>query len=118
MRPTEKSIVKDDVVNRMIEEMNKNGISQKSLVDHLGLGNGTFTRWKYDGMKSYLKYIDQIADFLGVSKSYLLTGTDNQDDFEISDEEKEIVTLYRKMTKSDKHCLYKQLKGYSVIDSN
>ena len=49
-------------------------ISQNELIDHLGLANGAFTRWKYDGGTSYLDYMDDIADYLHISRNYLLYG--------------------------------------------
>lgn len=118
MRPTNKTVVEDPIVNRIIDEMNRNGINQKELIDYLGLGSGAFTRWKYNGMKSYMKYIDHIAEYLGVSKSYLLTGSDEPDSFELTTKEKEVISLYRKMPKSDQNCVYKLIKGYVSLEAD
>lgn len=74
MRQTNKKIVDDPVVKRIIDTLNVRHLSQKSLLDYLDLPNATFTAWKYDGGKSYMKYIDKISDYLNVSKNYLLYG--------------------------------------------
>ena len=52
MRQTEKTIVKNPIVERIIDTMKARSISQNELIEYLGLGNGAFTRWKYDGSTS------------------------------------------------------------------
>ena len=92
MRKTQKQIVENPVVQRIIETLKSRSVKQNELIDHLGLSNGTFTKWKYDGGESYMKYIDSIADFLHVSKEYLLYGG-NEDciKFEIMPSEIELI---------------------------
>ena len=64
MRQTKKKVVKNPIVERIIDVLNLRSISQNELIEHLGLGNGAFTRWKYDGGKSYMKYIDEANEIL------------------------------------------------------
>ena len=58
-------------LEKIIECLKKQGKKQKDLTDYLGLGKNTFSNWKAGHNNSYLKYINQIADFLGVSSDYL-----------------------------------------------
>ena len=66
MRVPERKAVDDKVIERMLEVMREKRISQRELVEYLGLANGTFTSWKYKGDKSYMSFMDRIAEYLGV----------------------------------------------------
>ena len=74
MRTPAKEVVNNPVITRIIDSLAYRNLTQKELIDYLGLPNGTFTSWKYKNGKSYMKYIDKISDFLNVSKNYLLYG--------------------------------------------
>jgi hypothetical protein len=99
MRKTQKQIVENPVIQRILETLKSRSVKQNELTDHLGLSNGIFTKWKYEGVESYMKYIDSIADFLHVSKDYLLYGG-NEDciKFEIMPSEIELIKKYRKLS--------------------
>ncbi len=62
------------VLARITELLLQKGISQKQLLAQIGLRKGMYTEWKANRSDSYLKYIDQIATFLGTSPTYLLRG--------------------------------------------
>ena len=80
MRTTEKNIVDSPVMERILNALRVRNLTQKQLIEYLGLPNGTFTSWKYNGGKSYMKYIDGISEFLNVPKEYLLYGDPSSDD--------------------------------------
>lgn len=65
-----------DTMERILELMKKNKITQKQLCDYLGIGEPKFSDWKKGKIKSYNKYLPQIASFFGVSTDYLLYGAD------------------------------------------
>ena len=48
MRKTNKSVVDDTIVRRMLLVMESKNIRQQELVEYLGLANGIFTHWKYE----------------------------------------------------------------------
>ena len=100
MRKTQKQIVENPVIQRILETLKSRSVKQNELTDHLGLSNGIFTKWKYEGVESYMKYIDSIADFLHVSKEYLLYGG-NEDciKFEIMPSEIELRSEERRVGK-------------------
>ena len=60
------------IINKIVELLNKQGRTQKELTDFLGITNNAFTDWKSGRIKSYNKYLSEIAEFLGVSVDYLL----------------------------------------------
>lgn len=66
-----------DALSKISELLREKQISQKELMDYLGLKKGVFTSWKSGLTTSYTKYIPQIAEFLGVSSDYLL-GIENE----------------------------------------
>lgn len=60
-----------DIISTIVEELKKQGKSQKELTDFLGVSKNVFTDWKGGRNKSYTKYIYQIAVFLGTTPEYL-----------------------------------------------
>lgn len=61
-----------DTIDRISDLLEKQGKSQKDLTDFMKLDKSTFTQWKKNKSKSYMKYINQIAEFFNVSVDYLL----------------------------------------------
>ena len=64
----------DDFLTRTFETLKAQGKKHKDLADHLGISPQRVTDWKSGRILSYSKYMDKIADFLGVSVDFLLTG--------------------------------------------
>ena len=110
MRQTKKKVVNNPIVERIIDTLNTRSISQNDLIEHLGLGNGAFTRWKYDGGKSYMKYIDSISEYLNVSKEYLLYGTDDPStELKLLPSEIEIYKKLRELTETQRNHIYESI---------
>ena len=59
-------------INKITEIMEEKGFNQKDLTDYLGIHKNVYTGWKSGRIKSYKKYLPQIAAFLDVSVDYLL----------------------------------------------
>ncbi len=72
----------DDFLNRTFALLKAQGKKHKDLADHLGVSPQRVTDWKSGRIFSYSKYMDRIAEFLGVSVDYLLTGRTPITDFE------------------------------------
>lgn len=51
--------------------------AKKDLADKLGIPNSVVTQWETKSLKSYNRYLYQIADLYGVSVSWLLCETDD-----------------------------------------
>lgn len=66
----------DIILQRILDLIKENGISQKDLVDDLGLGRTVVTEWKSGRSQSYKKYVDKIANYFDVDVNYLLGNTD------------------------------------------
>lgn len=67
----------DIIIERISDLLSEKKISQKQFMADLKLSTATFSEWKAGRVKSYKKYIEEIADYLGVSVDYLLGRTDN-----------------------------------------
>ena len=103
MRKTQKQIVENPVIQRILETMKSRSVKQNELTDHLGLSNGIFTKWKYEGVESYMKYIDSIAEYLNVPSDYLLYGTvDSGHIKQITFEDLEILNSIADLTPEEK----------------
>ena len=114
MRITERKPVEDPVIDRMIDTLKVRNISQKELIDHLGLANGAFTRWKYNGGKSYMDYIDEIADYLHISKSYLLYGEHTEfQETSLFPSEVEMYKKLRGLTDSQRSIVFSIINEFS-----
>lgn len=61
------------VLDNIIFTLESQNKKQKELTDYLGITKNAFTDWKSGRIKSYMKYLPQIAEFLGVSVDYLLS---------------------------------------------
>lgn len=113
MRVTERKAVDDKVIERMLEVMREKRISQRELVEYLGLANGTFTSWKYKGGKSYMSHMDRIAEYLGVSKVYLTCGEDEQIRRDtITRSEAEIIRMLRDLDLRKRELSFQIIKAF------
>ena len=59
-------------IDRICELLKMQGKKQKDLTDFIGISKNYFTDWKSGRIKSYTKYLPQIAEFFDVSVDYLL----------------------------------------------
>lgn len=113
MRQPKREIVNDKIIERMLEIMQEKRISQQELVEYLGLANGIFTNWKYKGSKSYMNYIDKISECLGVSKTYLINGEDEQINRDsITRFEVEIIKMLRELDDRKRELSYQTIKAF------
>lgn len=64
----------DPIILRIVKLLEDQNKTQKELTDYLGITQNAFTDWKSGRLKSYKKYVYEIASFLGVSAAYLIDG--------------------------------------------
>lgn len=60
--------------------MKQQGIKQTELCNYLGISKNRYTDWKSGRINSYVKYLPQIAEYLGVTVEFLTS------DYEVYDE--------------------------------
>lgn len=67
-----------NTLDKILYLLTEKGIQQKTFAENIGVTKHTITDWKNGRSKSYMKYIDKIADFFDVSADYLLEKTDDK----------------------------------------
>lgn len=67
-----------NTLDKILSLLTEKGIQQKTFAENIGVTKHTITDWKNGRSKSYMKYIDKIADFFDVSVDYLLEKTDDK----------------------------------------
>lgn len=63
-----------DASNRIFALLDIQGLEQKKFADLVGTTDKTVSAWKTGRSKSFTKYITTIAEVLGTTTEYLLTG--------------------------------------------
>ena len=84
-----------EIIERITETLEKTDKKATDLCDRLGIRTSTMSTWKTRNSDPPAKYIKPIADFLGVSVHYLLTGEEAPARKLTTAEEDELLELYR-----------------------
>lgn len=63
-----------DTAERIFDLLDRSGMEQKKFAELIGATDKIVSKWRTSGLKSYRKYLPQIADVLGTTVEYLLTG--------------------------------------------
>lgn len=67
-----------EILEKISKLLKEQGKKQKDLTDFLGISKNAFTDWKSGRINSYMKYLPQIAEFLGVGVDYLISNEESQ----------------------------------------
>lgn len=70
-------VISLDTLTRIFTLLDEKGIEQKKFAALLGTTDKTVSAWRTGRSKSYTKYIPAIAEVLGTTSEYLLTGKKN-----------------------------------------
>ena len=63
-----------DTKTRIFELLDAKNIEQKAFASQVGVSVGTVSNWRRGVSSSYSRYLVQIAQVLGTTSEYLLTG--------------------------------------------
>lgn len=85
---------------RFVALCNDKGISPNGVCSELGLSNATATKWK-NGSAPRATTVRKIADYFGVSASYLLGVSDDPDPVALVDPSKKEPPMLEWLTKLD-----------------
>ena len=107
----------DPIFLRILDKLYEAGRTDKELLEYLKLANGSMTQWKYRGVKSYMKYISPIADFLGTTKNYLLNG--NITNFEdLITEERNFMIKFRELGTHEQSFIIEIIDKFHALYKN
>lgn len=86
-----------DTLNKILALLEQRNIEQQEFAKAIGVRKQAITEWKKGTTKSYIKYIDKIADFLGVSTDYLLGTTE----ITLGEKQAKIIELTSQLTEEE-----------------
>ena len=86
----------DVTITRIVQLIKKANLPEAAFGEALGMGKNTVNNWKAGRSKTYLKKIDSIADYFGVSVDYLLGRTDDPHPVLNNDDVKNAIDEYVK----------------------
>jgi transcriptional regulator with XRE-family HTH domain len=111
MRQSNNEMTKNPVMLMIMKELQNQGKTGKELEEAIGLGNGAFSRWKYQKGTSYMNYLEKIAEFLNVTPEYLKNAPEKKVEIEnLTNKEIEIIQTYRRMGIEERTCLLQIVK--------
>lgn len=91
------------ISQRIFELLKVNNKKQKDLATNIGISTSAVSDWKKKGTNPAAESISAIADFLGVSADFLLTGEEKSSPAEhLSDDEQELIDNYKKLNTINK----------------
>ncbi len=105
----------EDVLKRITDTLKKQGKLQKGLVSYLGLTKGTYANWNRKQSYSFLCYLEDIAEYLGVSVEYWVTGRNkeiitNDMNIILSDLDRDILAKYIKLSETNKRYIRSEIR--------
>lgn len=101
-----------EIIERIYETLGKTDKKAYELCEKLGVRTSTMSTWKSRTNDPPAKYMKTIADFLGVSLDYLLTGHEAPVRKTTTPEEDELLELYRSLPENKKYEFVGELKGF------
>lgn len=99
-----------DTLNKILSLLEKQNKSQTELARYLDLKSPAITKWVSGKNISYLKYIDKIAEFLGVSADYLLGIEQKENSPQLSELSKRIIDELESLSKTEAEAVLKQIE--------
>lgn len=100
------------IIDRIYELIKLKKKHAYELCNVLGIRTSTMSTWKARSCDPPARYMKTIADFLGVSLEYLMTGEEAPVRKETTPEEDELLSYYRLLPAAARIDYMGQLKGY------
>jgi transcriptional regulator with XRE-family HTH domain len=95
--------------------LEQKGISKNKMLKDLGMGTGTFATWQKRGTIPNGETLLKIASYFNVSIDYLLGNEQKEkpatDSDRLTEEEKKIIDLLRKVPEEDRKMLVGMIEG-------
>lgn len=101
-----------EIIERILETLDKKDKMAVDLCRLLGIQQSTFSSWKTRKKNPPAEYLKTIADFLGVSLDYLITGKDAAPPKYTSSTEDELLELFRSLPDAKKYEFIGEIKGF------
>lgn len=90
------------LINNVLELLAQNGRKQADLCAYLNISTSTMTNWKNRNTDPPAKYIVPICEFFDISPYILLTGKEKKSSSDLSNDEQELLSYYKKLPPNEK----------------
>ena len=88
----------NEILNNILNHMKIKGVRQTDVARYLGISDNAVSQWKTHTSKSYMKYLDQLAEYFDVTTDELIhTNKKNIYEHHLSQEEQTLLTQYRQL---------------------
>lgn len=87
----------DHIGAQLLAVMEQKGISDAALERDLGLTPKTVSNWRRGRSHSYMRYLTEVCDYLGISSGSLLSTAERGESLSLSEEETELLLSYRRV---------------------
>ena len=101
-----------EIIERIYQILDETDKKAVDLCNVLKIRTSTMSTWKIRVNDPPAKYMKTIANFLGVSLDYLLTGEETPSKKTTSLDEDEMLELYRMLPDAKKYEFKGEIKGY------
>lgn len=88
-------------VDTILVILKRKNLKQKDLTDYLGISKNAFTDWKSGRIKSWQKYLPQIAEFLGCTVDELLGAPTAAGIIQFDLPQKRVIELLTRLDEAD-----------------
>ena len=109
----------DPVVERILNMMEQRGISQREMAAMLGISEGSFSKWKNQGSKSYNRYLSKLSEILNVPVSYLVSGDLDGDrkgtEVMYSENTRAMIRMFDEMNEKEQMFFLEMMKRFRII---
>ena len=102
----------DEVVERILQKMKEKGLDQKTLAKEIGIRHQAITEWKMGVTASYTKYLPQLANVLGTSVEFLVTGETEPSFLQLvlTPKEEELMSKFRALSEKGQEAVLRILE--------
>ncbi len=102
------------ISQRIFQILKENHLTQKEFAENSGISESTISDWKKKGTNPAADKLSVIADSIGVSLDYLITGKEKSSPTDLTDDEQEIIDIYRGLNEINKARFAE--RGLSLIE--
>lgn len=101
------------IVDTIRQLSHARGISITTLEQTVGLGNGTIGKWRKQSPSC--DKLKLVADYLSVSIDYLLTGKEKSPSAELSEDEQELLDIFKELPEKQKIMVLERAKTLAEL---
>jgi len=107
-------VTDNEVLNNILNLMKIKGVRQTDLARYPGISKNAITQWKTHVSKSYMNYLDKLAEYFDVTPEEILrTNKDDIYESHLTLDEQEIIRYYRVLPDNTKSIVSQLLSTLS-----